>query len=195
MKPHPDDGLVDVAAVALALHVSRVTVRRWVRLGTIPFVRTGSQPPRFDLDAVTETVQAHRRNRLTVHKYWPEKQELAVWAENILGAAADTVLSWMDPYYSRDPDYVGFVSREELMVEGWFLSFRYCKGDHQLRYQFLHSITHMKTAYVNLRYEKSGGRHRPNRVELGDDPEFVCPYSKVGFEAVDLIDEIARGAR
>jgi len=187
-KTFPDDGLVDVAAVALALHVSRVTVRRWVRLGTIPFVRTGSQPPRFDLDAVTKTVHAERAARLNPSHYWPEDEELAIVALKILKAAAIRVLSRMDP--SR----TGFVTMEELVCEGWWRSFRYASDD-QLEFQYLHAVRHMQKAYIRLRYKQSANGYQLRPVELIENPGIVCPYSKVGFEAVDLIDEIARGAR
>jgi len=196
MEREADNSLVDVAAVALALHVSRCTVRRWVRAKTIPFVRTGSEPLRFDLDAVTEAVEAQRKARLNDSKYWPEKPERIVRAKRILGNAADRVLSMMDPHYSIDPKYIGFVSREELIIEGWWRSFRYASDD-KLEYQFLHAVREMKVAYVKLLYERARRKTQMRTMELGSamhtaelEDAFVCPWSGIGFEAVDLLDEI-----
>jgi len=171
-KTFPDDGLVDVAAVALALHVSRVTVRRWVRLGTIPFVRTGSQPPRFDLDAVTKTVHAERSARLNPSHYWPEDEELAIMALKILKAAAIRVLSRMDP--SR----TGFVTMEELVCEGWWRSFRYASNK-ELTDQFLYAVSHMQTAYNKLRYNTPERNYQPaicciDDIDDIDDPMTTC---------------------
>lgn len=117
------------------------------------------------------------------------------WHEDglmILEAAAVRVLSRMDPFHA------GFVEKGELVVEGFWRSFRYCKGDEQLKYQFLHAVRHMQVAYVKIRYEQSGTKNPLHPTVLPDSPEddpYICPHSRVGFMAVDLIDEMRAAER
>jgi len=122
--------------------------------------------------------------------YWPKDETLAIQALQILEAAAVRVLSRMDPFHA------GFVEKGELVVEGFWRSFRYCKGDEQLKYQFLHAVRHMQVAYVKIRYEQSGKKRQLHPTVLPDNPEgdpYICPYSTVGFMAVDLIDDMTKG--
>jgi len=100
----------------------------------------------------------------------------------ILEAAATRVLSMYDPLRT------GYVDKDELVCEGWWRSFRYAT-DAKLKYQFLHAVTHMKTAYLRLRHEQCGKANRPDVTQLTEDMDFVCPWGQRGLEAVDLIDE------
>jgi len=94
------------------------------------------------------------------------------WHEDglaILEAAAVRVLCWLDPCQT------GFVSKDELICEGWWRSFRYA-SDAKLKYQFLHAVTHMTNAYKKLRYEMAERNCQPTLccVDDIDDPPAAC---------------------
>ena len=104
----------------------------------------------------------------------------------ILEAAAVRVLSEYDPW--RD----GMVAVGDLVSEGWRRSFRYANDD-TLKYQFLHAVRHMTAMYAKLRWESSGAKYRVTLSPLPDKPDsepYICPYSRVGFMAVDMVDEL-----
>lgn len=103
-----------------------------------------------------------------------------------LQRAARRVLRICDPYHDR------VVTVGDLVSVGWLRSFRYA-DDSKLKFQYLHAVTHMLEMYPKLRWEKGGAARRVSLAPLPDFPEgrsYVCPYSQIGFLAVDLLDDI-----
>jgi len=121
--------------------------------------------------------------------YWHEQ------GLGILEAAAVKVLHRFEPSVRTH-----FVEKDELVCAGWLRSFRYA-DDKKLKFQYLHAITHMQACYFRLLRERSGSKYQikksplPERLDdvQGRCPEgepYICPYSGLGFLAVDIVDEL-----